>query len=84
MDSVEDWELRTPIAPPLTSLEEARVISLAGTSNQMELVMSETPLNLSETDAREPSETLMSDREQSAHTDTYTQNTELLEQIKKL
>ena len=84
MDSVEDWELRTPIAPPLTSLEEAWVISLAGTSRQMELVMSETPLNLSETDAREPSETLMSDREQSAHTDTYTQNTELLEQIKKL
>ena len=49
--------------------------------------MSDTILNLSETVAREPSETLMSDREQSAHTDTYTpntQNTELLEQIKKL
>ena len=87
VDSVEDWELRTPIAPPLTSLEGARVISLAGTSRQMELVMSDTILNLSETVAREPSETLMSDREQSAHTDTYTpniQNTELLEQIKQL
>ena len=32
VDSVEDWELRTPIAPPLTSLEGARVISIAGTS----------------------------------------------------
>ena len=50
----------------------------------MELVMSDTLLYLSETDAREPSETLMSDRDPSAHTDTYTQNTELLEQIKKL
>ena len=87
VDSGKDWELRTPIAPPLTSLEEARVISLAGTSNQMELVMSDTLLNLSETVARKPSETLISDREQSAHTDTYTpntQNTELLEQIKQL
>ena len=62
MDLVEDWELRTPIAPPLTSLEEARVISIAGTSRHMELVRSDTLLNLSETDAREPSETLMSDR----------------------
>ena len=87
MDSVEDWELRTPIAPPLTSLEGARVISIAGTSSHQEIVMSDVRLNLSETDAREQSETLMSDREQSAHTDTYTpntQNTDLLEQIKKL
>ena len=87
MDSVEDWELRTPIAPPLTSLEGARVISLAGTSRQMEQVMSDVRINLSETDAREQSETLLSDRELSAHIDTYTlntQNTGLLEQIKKL
>ena len=87
VDSVEDWELRTLIAPPLTSLEGARVISIAGTSRHQELVMSDVRLNLSETDAREQSETLMSDREQSAHTDTYTpntQNTDLLEQIKKL
>ena len=87
MDSVEDWELRTPIAPPLTSLEGARVISITGTSRNQELVMSDVRLNLSETDAREQSETLLSDRELSAHTDTYTpntQNTELLEQIKKL
>ena len=87
VDSVEDWELRTPIAPPLTSLEGARVISLAGTSRQREQVMSDVRLNLSETDAREQSETLLSDRELSAHTDTYTlntQNTKLLEQIKKL
>ena len=87
VDSVEDCELRTPIAPPLTSLEGARVISIAGTSKNQELVMSDVRLNLSETDAREQSKTLMSDREQSAHTDTYTpntQNTDLLEQIKKL
>ena len=84
MDSVEDWELRTPIAPPLTSLEGARVISLAGTSSQHELVMSDVRLNLSETAAREQSETLLSDRQLSAHTDTYTSNTDLLEQIKKM
>ena len=84
VDSVEDWELRTPIAPPLTSLEEARVISIAGTSRQQEIVRSETPLNMSETVAREQSETLLSDRELSAHTDTYTLNTDLLEQIRKL
>ena len=84
VDSVEDWELRTPIAPPLTSLEGARVISLAGTSSQHELVMSDVRINLSETDAREQSETLLSDRELSAHTDTYTLNTDLLEQIRKL
>ena len=84
VDSVEDWELRTPIAPPLTSLEEARVISIAGTSRQQELVMSDVSLNLRETVAREQSETLLSDRELSAHTDTYTLNTDLLEQIRKL
>ena len=84
MDSVEDWELRTPIAPPLTSLEGARVIFIAGTSSQQELVMSDVSLNLSETSAREQSETLLSDRQLSAHTDTYTPNTDLLEQIKKL
>ena len=84
MDSVEDWELRTPIAPPLTSLEGARVISIAGTSISQELVMSDVRLNLSETTAHEQSETLMSDRQLSAHTETYTKNTELLDQIKKL
>ena len=46
--------------------------------------MSDVRLNLSETDAREQSEKLLSDRELSAHTDTYTLNTDLLEQIKKL
>ena len=84
--SAEDWELRTPIAPPLTSLEGARVISLAGTSISRELVMSDVSLlqNMSETAARETSETLMSDRQLSAHTDTHTSNTILLEQIRKL
>ena len=46
--------------------------------------MSDVRLNLSETAAREQSETLLSDRQLSAHTDTYTPNTELLAQIKKL
>ena len=53
VDSVEDWELRTPIAPPLTSLEGARVISIACISSHQEVVMSDVRLNLSETDARE-------------------------------
>ena len=39
MDLVEDWDSQTPIAPPLTSLEGARVISIAGTSKGKELVM---------------------------------------------
>ena len=84
VDSVEDWDLRTPIAPPLTSLEGARVISIAGTSISKELVRSDVSLNLSETDAREQSETLLSDHQVSAHTDTYTPNTDLLAQIKQL
>ena len=84
VDSVEDWELRTPIAPPLTSLEGSRVISLAGTSISEELVMGDVILNLSETAAREQSETLLNDRQLSAHIDTYTPNTELMAQIKKL
>ena len=41
MELVEDWDLRTPIAPPLTSLEGARVISIAGTLKGKELVMSD-------------------------------------------
>ena len=84
MDSVEDWDLRTPIAPPLTSLEGARVISVAGTSISKELVRSDVSLNLSETVAREPSEILLSDHQVSAHTDTYTPNTGLIAQIQKL
>ena len=31
--SVEDWGFAKPIAPPVTSLEEAMVISLAGTKD---------------------------------------------------
>ena len=41
MDSVEDWALRTPIAPLLTSLEGARVNSVADTSKTQELVRSD-------------------------------------------
>ena len=84
MDSVEDWDLRTPIAPPLTSLEGARVISVAGTSKGKDLVRSDVSLNLSETAALEQSETLMSERQLSAHTNTYTPNTDLLDQIRQL
>ena len=84
VDLVEDWDLRTPIAPPPTSLEGARVISVAGTSKEKELVRSDVSLSLSETDAREQSEILLSDHHLSAHTDTYTPNTELLAQIKQL
>ena len=46
--------------------------------------MSDVRLNLSETAARDHSEILLSDHQLSAHTDTYTPNTELLAQIKKL
>ena len=46
--------------------------------------MSDVRLNMSDTAAREHSETLLSDRQLSAHTDTYTSNTDLLKQIKKL
>ena len=84
VDLVEDWDLRTPIAPPLTSLEGARVISIAGTSKGKELVMSDVRQTLSETDARELSDTLLSDHQVSAHTDTYTSNTDLIAQIKKM
>ena len=80
MDSIEDRELRTPIAPPLTSLEGARVISIAGTSKGKELVWSVVRQIQSETHARELSDTLMSDHQVSAHTDTYTTNTFLMAQ----
>ena len=46
--------------------------------------MSDMSLNLSETVAREQSETLLSDHHLSAHTNTYTPNTNLLAQIKQL
>ncbi|KAK1401444.1 hypothetical protein POM88_001049 [Heracleum sosnowskyi] len=80
-DSIRDRELRTPIAPPLTSLEGARVIFHAGTSYEnleRQLVvrdMSQTP---SDTQARELSETPLRAIEVSAHTDT---NTALLKQL---
>ena len=37
IDYAEDWDLRTHIAPPMTSLEGAMVISTAGTSGQKEV-----------------------------------------------
>ena len=84
VDLVEDWDLRTPIATPLTSLEGARVISIVGTSKGKELVMSDVRQTLSEIDARRLSDTLLSDHQVSAHTDTYTSNTDLIAQIQKL
>ena len=60
------------------------MISVAGTSKGKELVRSDVSLYLSETAAREQSETLLSDHQLSAHTDTYTPNTDLLAQIKQL
>ena len=37
IDTAEDWELRTPIAPPMTSLEGAKVIFLQVHWKKMEL-----------------------------------------------
>ena len=85
IDTTEDWDLQTPIAPSLTSLEGAMVISHAGTSgNQLaerELVLRYVRQTQSDTHAREESETLLSDRKVSAHTDT---NTALLAQVTAL
>ncbi|KAK1359672.1 hypothetical protein POM88_044146 [Heracleum sosnowskyi] len=70
-DSTRDRELRTPIAPPMTSLEGARVIFHAGTSSEnmdRRLVVRDE----SQTQARELSETSLREIEVSAHTDTNT------------
>ncbi|KAK1394240.1 hypothetical protein POM88_013296 [Heracleum sosnowskyi] len=80
-DSFRDRELRTPIAPPLTSLEGARVIFPAGTSTEnldRQLVVRDMNQTPSETQARELSETPLRAIEVSAHTDT---NTALLNQL---
>ncbi|KAK1387455.1 hypothetical protein POM88_015633 [Heracleum sosnowskyi] len=72
-DSTRDWDLRTPIAPPLTSLEGARVISFAGTENlDIQLVVRDERQTPSDTQARELSETPLREIEVSAHTDTNT------------
>ncbi|KAK1357390.1 hypothetical protein POM88_050646 [Heracleum sosnowskyi] len=74
-DSLRDRELRTPIAPPLTSLEGARVIFHAGTSSEnleRQLVVRDMNQTPSETQARELSETPLRAIEVSAHTDTNT------------
>ena len=68
----------------MTSLEGAKVISVAGTLKGKELVRSDVRKTLSETDARELSDTLLSDHQVSAHTDIYTSNTDLITQIQKL
>ena len=46
--------------------------------------MSDVRQTLSEKDARELSDTLLSDHQMSAQTDTYTSNTDLIAQIPKL
>ena len=60
------------------------MISVAGTTKGKELVMTDVRQTLSEIDARELSDTLLSDHQVSAHTDTYTSNTDLIAQIQKL
>jgi hypothetical protein len=75
IDMIEDRDLRTPIAPPLTSLEEARVSFNAGTDQKganRQLMLSDKSQTLSETLAREMSDTLTREIQVSAHTDTYT------------
>ncbi|KAK1397204.1 hypothetical protein POM88_007067 [Heracleum sosnowskyi] len=74
-DSTRDRELRTPIAPPLTSLEGARVIFHASTSTEnldRQLVVRDMSQIQSDTQARELSETPLRAIEVSAHTDTNT------------
>ena len=68
----------------MTSLEGARVIYVAGTTKGKELVMSDMRQTLSETNAHELSDTLLSDHQVSSHTDKYTSNTDLIAQIQKL
>ncbi|KAK1356366.1 hypothetical protein POM88_049622 [Heracleum sosnowskyi] len=83
-DSTRDRELRTPIAPPLTSFEGARVIFHAGTSTEnldRQLVVRDVSQTQSDTQARELSETPLREIEVSAHTDT---NTALLNQLADL
>ena len=85
IDLVEDCDSRTLIAPPLTSLETAMVISNLGTSGRQEggkeIILSEVRQTLGDTHAHKESETLESGREVSAHNDT---NTTLLAQIAAL
>ncbi|KAK1392928.1 hypothetical protein POM88_011984 [Heracleum sosnowskyi] len=82
LDFFRDWESRTPIAPPLTSQEGARVIFPAGTSTpnmDRQLVVRSERQTQSDTQAREQSETPSREIEMSAHNDTYTAS--LLAQI---
>ncbi|KAK1394679.1 hypothetical protein POM88_013735 [Heracleum sosnowskyi] len=82
LDFIGDWELQTPIAPPLTSLEGARVIFPTGTSTpnmDRQLVVRSERQTQSDTQAREQSETPSREIEMSAHNDTYTAS--LLAQI---
>ncbi|KAK1364988.1 hypothetical protein POM88_040549 [Heracleum sosnowskyi] len=74
-DTIRDRDLRTPIAPPMTSLEGARVISIAGTQSdnlERQLVIRDQNQTESDTQARELSETPLREIEVSAHTDTNT------------
>ena len=85
IDSIGDWDSRTPSAPPLTFLEGAMMISHVGTSGNTstgrELILSDVRQTTSNTLARKESETLLSDCEVSAYIDT---NTILLAQIAAL
>ncbi|KAL8118982.1 hypothetical protein AgCh_016467 [Apium graveolens] len=81
IDLTKDRDSRIPIAPPVTSLEEARVISIVGTEDQQQDGSSRA-LILRETQARELSEPNTRDIQVSAHRDTNTEN--LLAQIAAL
>ncbi|KAL8121917.1 hypothetical protein AgCh_018593 [Apium graveolens] len=77
----EDRDSRIPIAPPLTSLEEARVISNTGTEDWHQEDSSRAII-LRDTQACDLSESNTRDIQVSAHTDTNTEN--LLAQIAEL
>ena len=70
----KDGDLRTPIAPLLTSLRMAPVISLAGTLEARSIERSETPtVRLSETPNLEPSERVTRETQRAALSETPTE-----------
>lgn len=70
----KDGDLRTPIAPLLTSLRMAPVISLAGTLEARSVERSETPtVRLCETPNLEPSERVTRETQRAALSETPTE-----------
>ena len=86
IDSIEDGDLRNPIAPPMTSTTGAMVIFNAGTADTgaiKELVLSDVRQTLSDTPSREESDTPVREIEGSAHTDINTNVTQSVVKIAK-